>query len=108
MSAADAQAAAEAAAAAKAREAELDRIEHEIDQLTGRAASVNSSVEGIRQQQAAMGVGLRGDVASHLASMQANLAKAQDAIGRGDVERAKRYTGLADRDVEALEKFLNR
>jgi serine/threonine-protein kinase len=108
LSAADAQAAEEAAAAARAKAAELDRIEHEIDQLTGRAASVSSSVENLKRQQEAMGVGLRGDVASHLASMKVNLAKAQDAIGAGDVERAKRYTGLADRDVEALEKFLNR
>ncbi len=108
LSAGDAQAAAEAAAAAAAKAAELDRIEHEIDQLTGRAASVNSSIENLQRQQEAMGVGLRGDVASRLASMKVNLAKAQDAIGRNDVERAKRYAGLADRDVEALEKFLNR
>lgn len=108
LSAGDAAAAAEAAAAARAKAAELDRLEHEIGQLTARAASVNSSVEGIRRQQEAMGVGLRGDVASHLSGMQVNLAKAQDAIGSGDVERAKRYTGLADRDVEALEKFLGR
>ena len=108
LSAGDNQAAAEAAAAARAKAAELDRIEHEIDQLSARAASVNSSVEGIKRQQEAMGVGLRGDVASHLAGMQVNLAKAQDAIGSGDIERAKRYVGLADRDVEALEKFLGR
>jgi serine/threonine protein kinase len=108
LSAGDAQAAAEAAAAAKAKAAELDRVEHEIDQLSGRAASVNSSLETLQQQQAAMGVGLRGDVASHLASMKVNLAKAQDAIGHSDIERAKRYAGLADRDVEALEKFLGR
>jgi eukaryotic-like serine/threonine-protein kinase len=108
LAAEDAQAAAEAAAAAKAKAMELDRVEHEIDQLTGRAASVNSSVEGIQRQQEAMGVGLRGDVALHLASMKVNLAKAQDAIGRSDLERAKRYAGLADADVEALEKFLGR
>jgi serine/threonine-protein kinase len=108
LSAGDSQAAAAAAAAARAKAAELDRLEREIDQLTVRAASVNGSVEGIRRQQEAMGVGLRGDIASHLASMQVNLAKAQDAIGSGDVERAKRYAGLADRDVEALEKFLGR
>jgi eukaryotic-like serine/threonine-protein kinase len=108
LSAGDAQAGAEAAAAAKAKTEELDRIEHEIDQLTGRAASVNSSIENLQRQQAAMGVGLRGDVASRLASMKVNLAKAQDAIGRSDVDRAKRYASLADADVEALEKFLGR
>ncbi|HEX9121143.1 MAG TPA: serine/threonine-protein kinase [Terriglobales bacterium] len=108
LSAGDAQAAAEAAAAARAKAAELDRVEHEIDQLTGRAASVNGSIETLQRQQAAMGVGLRGDISSRLASMKVNLAKAQDAIGRSDVERAKRYAGLADADVEALEKFLGR
>jgi hypothetical protein len=108
MSAGDAQAAAEAAAAARAKAEALDRIEHEIDQLTGRAASVNSSLENLQRQQAAMGVGLRGDVSSHWGNLKLNLAKAQDAIGRSDLERAKRYAALADADVEALEKFLGR
>ena len=108
LSAEDAQAAAEAAAAAKAKAAERDQVEHEIDQLTSRAASANSSVENVQRQQNAMGVGLRGDVAQHLAGMKVNLAKAQDAIARGDVERAKRYASLADADIEALEKFLGR
>jgi len=108
LSAGDSQAAAEAAAAAKARAEELDRIEHDIDQLTGRAASVNSSVENLQRQQAASGFGLRGDIASRLASMKLNLAKAQDAIGHNDLDRAKRYAGMADADCEALEKFLGR
>jgi eukaryotic-like serine/threonine-protein kinase len=108
LSAGDAQAAAAEAAAARARAEALDRIEHEIDQLTGRAASVNSSVENLQRQQEAMGVGLRGDVAQHLASMKVNLAKAQDAVSRTDIERAKRYAALADADVEALEKFMGR
>jgi eukaryotic-like serine/threonine-protein kinase len=108
MSAEDAQAAAAAEAAAKARAAELDRVEHEIDQLTGRAASVNSSIENLERQQQAMGVGLRGDVASKLSSMKLNLAKAQDAIGHNDLDRAKRYAGMAAADLEGLEKFLGR
>ncbi len=108
LSAGDAQAGAAEAAAARARAEELDRVEHEIDQLTGRAASVNSSIETLQRQQATQGFGLRGDIASRLASMKVNLAKAQDAIGHNDVERAKRYAGMADADVEALEKFLGR
>lgn len=108
MSAEDAQAAAAAEAAAKARAAELDRVEHEIDQLTGRAASVNSSIENLERQQQAMGVGLRGDVASKLSSMKLNLAKAQDAVGHNDLDRAKRYAGMAAADLEGLEKFLGR
>jgi hypothetical protein len=108
LSAGDSQAAAAEAAAARAKAEELDRVEHEVDQLTGRAASVNSSIETLQRQQAAQGFGLRGDISSRLASMKVNLAKAQDAIGHNDVERAKRYAGMADADVEALEKFLGR
>ena len=108
QSAADAQAAAAAAAAAKAKAEELDRVEHEIDQLTGRSAAVNSSLDNLQRQQAAQGFGLRGDIASRQASMKVNLAKAQEAIGRNDLERAKRYSGMAAADVEALEKFLGR
>ena len=33
---------------------------------------------------------------------------AQDAIARNDGARAKRYSDLANADVEALEKFLGR
>ncbi len=108
MSAANAQAAAAAEAAAKAKAEELDRIEHEIDQLTGRSASVNSSLDNLQRQQAASGFGLRGDIAAKQASMKINLAKAQDAIGRNDLERAKRYAAMAASDIEALEKYLGR
>ena len=108
LSAADAQAAAEEEAAAKAKVEELDRVEHRIDQLMGRAASVNGSIENLQRQQAAMGLGLRGDIGSRLASMKVSLAKAQDAIGHSDLERARRYASMAEADVEALEKFLGR
>ncbi len=108
MSAANAQAAAEAEAAARARAAELDQVEKEIDQLTARAAAVNSSLDNLQRQQAAAGYGLRGDIAGRQGSMKVNLAKAQDAIGRNDLERAKRYAAAASADVEALERFLGR
>ncbi|HWR13870.1 MAG TPA: hypothetical protein VN577_03520, partial [Terriglobales bacterium] len=102
------EAAAAQAAAAKALEAELDQIEKELDQLTSRAGAVNSSLDNLKNQQGSMGLGLRGDMAAKQSSMKNNLAKAQDAISRNDAERAKRYTGLAEKDIEALEKFLGR
>jgi hypothetical protein len=106
--AADKARAAAAAAAAKAKAEELDRVEQEIDQLTGRSGAINSSLETLQRQQAASGYGMRGDIASKWSSMKLNLAKAQDAIGRNDVERAKRYAALAASDIEALERFLGR
>ena len=88
--------------------AELDAIEHEVDQLTARAASVNNSLDHLAAQQAGSGFGLRGDMAGKQASMKVNLAKAQDAIEHNDAARAKRYLGMATADCEALEKFLGR
>jgi hypothetical protein len=93
-------------AARKAREQQLDALEREADQLSGRAEAVNSSLDRLQQQQNAAGYGLRGDMAARQSNMKANLAKAQDAVGRGDIDRAKRYLELAQSDAEALERFL--
>jgi hypothetical protein len=101
-----------AAAAEKARAAELakqlDEEEHEIDQLTGRAGSISSSLDNLKRQQAAAGYGLRGDMAEHESSMKLNLSKAQNAIEHNDLDRAKRYAGMAEADIDALENFLGR
>lgn len=89
-------------------EAALDTIEHDIDQLSARAGSVNSGLDNLQRQQQAAGYGLRGDMAAKQASMKLNLSKAQDAIQHNDAARAKRYAALANADIEALEKFLGR
>jgi hypothetical protein len=88
--------------------AQLDAVEHDIDQLSNRVEAVNGSLDNLRAQQQAQGLGLRGDIASRQASMKLNLAKAQDAIEHNDAARAKRYAQMTDADVEALEKFLGR
>jgi serine/threonine protein kinase len=101
-------AAAEGNSANAAKEAELDAVEHELDQLTGRAAAVNSGLDNLQRQQAASGFGLRGDMVSRQASMRSNLAKAQNAIQHNDAVRAKKFADMTANDVEALEKFLGR
>jgi hypothetical protein len=97
-----------AQAEAAARAEELNAVEHDVDQLTGRAAGINSSIDRLRQQQGAYGLGLRGDMAERQGSMKLNLTKAQNAIEHQDLERAKRYAKLAETDIEALEKFIGR
>jgi serine/threonine-protein kinase len=97
-----------ASAAAPASNAEMDEVEHEVDQLVTRAAAVNSGLDRLQQQQSAAGYGLRGDMVAKQASLKTNLAKAQDAVEQGDVQRAKKYSGLAQADAEALEHFLGR
>jgi eukaryotic-like serine/threonine-protein kinase len=83
-----------------------DEMEHQIDQLSSRAAAVNSSLDRLQQQQSMAGYGLRGDMAAKQASMKTNLSKAESAAERGDLPRAKKYADMAASDVEALEHFL--
>jgi serine/threonine protein kinase len=101
--------AATAAAATPAIDtAALNEVETTVDQLTTRAASVDTGLANLQRQQAAAGYGLRGDMAEKQAAMRLNISKAQDAVRNKDVERAKKYAGVAETNIEALEKFLGR
>jgi eukaryotic-like serine/threonine-protein kinase len=85
---------------------DLDELEREVDQLSNRAAAVDSSLQRLEQEQAASGFGLRGDMAARQASMKTNFSRASDAVQHGDVARARKYMKLAEADVEVLERFL--
>ena len=85
-----------------------DEVEHQIDQLSSRAAAVNSSLDRLQQQQNSAGYGLRGDIVAKQASMKTNLSRAESAAEGGDFQKAKRYADMAERDVEAIEHFLGR
>jgi serine/threonine-protein kinase len=88
--------------------AALDEIEHQVDQLTARAAAVNNSLDTMQRQQQASGYGMRGDIVAKQASMKLNLSKAQDAVEHHDVSRAERYAALTQSDLSTLEHFLGR
>jgi serine/threonine-protein kinase len=92
------------AAAAK----QLEELQDEIDHLAARVASVNSSVDRLKQQQEASGFGLRGDMAERQESMKINLSRAQDAAEHSDTAKAKKYYERTTADLEALESFLGR
>ncbi len=95
-----------AAPAAAGDSANFDEMETELDQLSNRAAAVNSSLDHLQQQQSAAGFGLRGDMVAKQASMKANLFKAEEAMQHHDAARAKKFLDLTGRDVDVLEKFL--
>ena len=88
--------------------AEVDELEHRIDQLSSRAAAINSSLDRMQKQQAASGYGLRGDIVEAQASMKINLQRAQSSMEHGDPAKAKKYADSAALNAETLEKFLGR
>jgi hypothetical protein len=88
--------------------AALDELEQQVDHLSGREAAVNASLDSLRQQQAAQGLGLRGDIAAAQERMKINVGKAQQALQAQDIEHAKKYAAQAEADMETLERFLGR
>ena len=87
---------------------QLEQLEKEVDQLSSRTSAVNDSLDNLRRQQSAQGLGLRGDIASTQESLKTHMAKAQSALQAQDVKSARRYLDLAEPEVEKLEKFLGR
>ena len=88
--------------------AQLEALEQQADQLSSQANAVNDSLDNLRRQQSAQGLGLRGDIASAQELMKTHMAKAQAALQNGDAAGAKKYLDLAEGDVARLDKFLGR
>jgi eukaryotic-like serine/threonine-protein kinase len=88
--------------------AALAELEQQVDQLSGRAVAVNDSLDNLRRQQSAQGLGLRGDIASTQERMKIHVDKAQAAVQGRDVDNAKKYAAQAEAELEQLEKFLGR
>ncbi len=86
--------------------AQLEELEQSVDQLSNRAAAVNSGLDRLQQEQSAAGYGLRGDMVERQASLKANLFKAEEAMQHHDAVRAKKYADMAGKDLEVLERFL--
>jgi tRNA A-37 threonylcarbamoyl transferase component Bud32 len=88
--------------------AQLQALDLESDQLSGRASSVVASLDALQRQQAAQGLGLRGDMVASKQRMETYMSKAQAAIQAKDADGARKYLDLAAAEVEKLEKFLGR
>jgi hypothetical protein len=87
---------------------QLEELDHNLDQLSSREISVNSSLDTLQRQMASQGLNLRGDIVAAQARVRANLAKAQAALQAKDPHTAQKYLDMAEPDIEKLEKFLGR
>jgi hypothetical protein len=76
--------------------------------LVTRANSVKSSLARLRQQQAAMGLGLRQDISAAEQRMEFYLDDSGAAVQAGDADRARSSLDKAERAIETIEKFLGR
>ncbi len=104
--ASNAQQAAQDAAAREAEQRELDRLAHEHSLLTTRMAANESTISTMKQQQAQMGLGMRGDIVSAQERLRGNMGRLEAAIQARDIPAAKQYLELCDRDAATLDRFV--
>jgi hypothetical protein len=86
--------------------AQLEELDHEIDQISSRATAVNASLDNLQRDQNARGMHLRGDIVATQQRMQAYMGKAQSALQAQDIEGAKKYLDLAETELGKIETFL--
>jgi hypothetical protein len=88
--------------------AQWEELELQLDQLSSRANAVSSSLDTLQRQQAAQGVGLRGDIAASQERLRSYTARAQAAMQHQDPKSAQKYLNLAQVELETIERFLGR
>jgi hypothetical protein len=88
--------------------AQLEELEHQADQLSGREAAIVASLDSLQRQQNAQGLQLRGDIVAAQARLRTYLGKALAALQAQDLKSAKKYLALAEPEAEKIETFLGR
>jgi serine/threonine-protein kinase len=88
--------------------AQLNELRERFNELSIRMGACADSLRSIEQNQAAMGVGLRGDIREARTRHQYQMREAQQYLQAGNVEGARRALDYAERALEQIEKFLNR
>ena len=89
-------------------QAEMMEFREHLMMINTRAGGVRASLQALKSQQAAAGMNLRGDMQEAVDLMDSYLRGAQGAIQAGDLPAARGYADKGERQLEKLEKFLNR
>ena len=87
---------------------ELRNAAELLTNLESRASAVQNSLASMKQQQARMGMNLRGDIVAAEQRMNSYLSDAQNVLRAGDAEKAKTSLKNAERALETIESFLGR
>jgi hypothetical protein len=87
---------------------QLKEVREQLNLLSIRMDTVKSSLNTLRRQQAASGLGLRADMTNAAQRMEYCYSQSEAALNRRDAETAKKNLDLAEREVDKLEKFLGK
>ena len=87
---------------------EVDQAREQMTGLDARGSAVSASLEGLKRQQEADGLGLRQDMAVAYARMNSYLRSASDDLHSGNVLAARNHMDKADKEITTLEHFLGK
>jgi len=88
--------------------AALNQLRDSYNELDIRFASAKSSLDNLEKKQAAMGLGLRGDIKTTATRVEYLMSEVSKALSAQDVDRARQRLNEADLALQRLEKFLGR
>jgi eukaryotic-like serine/threonine-protein kinase len=87
---------------------EIDQAREQKTALDARASAVSASLENLKRQQEADGVGLRRDMAVAYARMNGFLSSAGADLASGNITAARSHLDQADKEISTLESFLGK
>jgi len=87
---------------------DMQQAQEQKIHLDARASTVSASVESLKSQQEAAGLGLRHDMAGAYARMTSYLGLANDALQSGNLAAARGYMDKADKEISTLESFFGK
>ncbi len=87
---------------------EIEKVNDDLIKLHARSDAVRSSLDRLRQQQAAEGLGLRQDIAASASRLDAYLQASDRAAQSNDLQSARRNIEHAEQEVNKLETFFGR
>jgi hypothetical protein len=85
----------------------LQELRERLVKLDARAGAVRSSLQNLKNSQAASGLSLRGDMTSAESRMNYMLDGANSALKAHDAAAAEKFMQSGETELEKLEKFLN-
>lgn len=82
-------------------------MEHEeLDELSSNASDVSARVAALQKLQEAQGQQPPREIAASQQRMQHDIALADSALRKADVQNAQKYMDLANAELAKLKKFL--
>jgi hypothetical protein len=76
--------------------------------LSARASGIHSTLQNLQRSQAATGLGMRTDWVQAASLMDTYLQGTSDALAAGDAAAARDFLEKGERQIERLEKALNK